>query len=118
MSTFVMLLELNGVDMFIDALVTGVTSSYNNKTERWSRITFSPKFCNCEARDPNLMELLRNLSKEFSSKKFPFEYPKMTEITLTCEELGEITLYNRNQKIETDIDIYHCKACWNKQNWD
>jgi len=118
MPTFVMLLELNGVDMFFDATVSGVTETFNYKTKQYCRIQFSPKFCNCEVRDPSVSSILFNLNKEIYYKKLPFEYLKMNEITIQTDLLGEVTLYNRNQELETDIDIHHCKACWGKHNWD
>ena len=45
MPSFVMLLELNGVDMFLEATVRGFTETYNNKSSSYCRITFDTKFC-------------------------------------------------------------------------
>ena len=118
MPSFVMLLELNGVDMFLEATVRGFTETYNNKSSSYCRITFDTKFCSCEAKDPGLLDIVRNLGREFWYKKFPYEYTDKSEITLESIDLGEITLYNRNQKLETDIDINHCKTCWDRQNWN
>jgi len=116
--SFVLLLELNGVDMFLNATVSGYTSSYRGKTESYSQITFNTKFCSCEANDPIVIDIVRNLTREIMYKKFPHEYTKIKEINIETKELGDITLYNRNQELQTDINIGYCKTCWDRQNWD